>query len=522
MSVLVWFVLAWILGILIGWNWVDCTQYLLLGLLFLLLISSIFLFLSRADNRRFPLGFIMIIVAGFMAGITHISVRCPVEPIAQGKEELYFGKVRQIKKWGQWNQLTVHLSSLKHDSLWQTSELRVLLKMRVTKTTEELSPGDELLFRAGFKKFPLRDSLGDFNERAYWSGYGIRLYDWIDSSEILQITYHPEHKIHKALRNVRQGIFDRIEKLDLDKEHKAILLAMLTGNKSGLTNESKNQFSRLGIMHLLAVSGLHAGLIYLIFSNLFQLLRIPAYSVWNRLLSTILVWLYILICGFPASAIRAASMISLHAFAHILHRAVSGVQIVFLVAFLHTLFKPEAIFSVGFQLSYLAVLGIIIFYPKIIKITQVSQKLLAKVRDLAAVSLSAQILTLPVSIYVFASFPLWFLLANIILMPIGLLIFYFGMFLLVLLSMGMQIVWLEQILNFIMSFWMSLGSGIADLPGSLITLSNYPWIFFSMYMGVLVLSAYGLKKMLFRPYPLLILFVMWSLYGFLSVFWNNL
>ncbi|MCK5821538.1 MAG: ComEC/Rec2 family competence protein, partial [Bacteroidales bacterium] len=373
-----------------------------------------------------------------------------------------------------------------------------------------------------FKKFAARDSLGDFNERGYWYGYGIRLHDWIDSSAILQISHHSERKFSEVLRKARNSVFERIGKLNLAVENQAILLAMLTGNKSGLTSESKKQFSRLGIMHLLAVSGLHAGLIYLIFSKIFQFLRIPTHSAWNRFLSSIIVWLYVMICGFPASAIRAAAMISMHGFAHVLHRAVSGVQIVFLVAFMHTLVQPEAVFSIGFQLSYLAVLGIIVFYPKIQKIIQVSPKILSKIRDLAAISLSAQILTLPVSIYVFASFPVWFLLANILLMPIGLLIFYFGLVLLVLISIGLPVDIPEQILDHIMSIWMGLGGGIADLPGSLLTLSDYPWMFFAVYIILIFFSRFGLNKLLLRPYPLLMLFMIWSLHGFLNTFWNNL
>lgn len=522
MSVLVWFVLAWVSGILLGWNWESSTPYLSGGLLCLLLICSVLLLLPWADNRRLPWGFVLIITAGLLAGYTHVTVRFPIEQIPDGKEELYLGKVQQIKQWGSWKQISVHLSAKKHDSLWQDSELRVLLKMRVTKMTEQLSPGDELLFKARLERFACRDSLADFNERAYWYGYGIRFYDWLDSTAILQISYHPEQEFSIALSKARQRIFDRIEQLELSEEHQAILLAMLTGNKTGLTSESKKQFSRLGIMHLLAVSGLHAGLIYIIFSRIFQFFRIPAHSAWNRLLSSFLVWLYVMICGFPASAIRAAAMISLHGFAHIMHRAVSGVQIVFLVAFLHTLFQPEALFSIGFQLSYLAVLGILIFYPKIIKIIQVSPKFLTRIRDLAAISFSAQILTLPVSIYVFASFPVWFLLANILLMPIGLLIFYFGLTLLVLPGLGLRLIWLEQFLNLVMSFWMGFGEKIADLPGSLLTLSDYPWMFFLVYGGIVFFSRFGLNKMLLRPYPLLILFVIWSLHGFLNTFWNNI
>jgi len=521
MSVLVWFVIAWVVGILLGWNWVGCTTFHHGGLFFLQLISLLVLLLPWADNRKSPLGFILIITAGLLAGISHISVRCPMEPIPGKEKKLYAGEVRKIMKWGNWNQVTVHLSAIKNDSLWQNSEGDVLLKMRVASMKKQLSSGDELIFRAGFKRFDGRDSLADFNERAYWAGHGIRLFDWLDSTAILQITNHSESRIGEVLTNARQGIFFKLDQLNLKDEHKAILLAMLTGNKTGLTRESKKQFSRLGIMHLLAVSGLHAGLIYLIFSKFFQLLRIPVHSRWNRLLSSVLVWLYVMICGFPASAIRAAAMISLHGFAHVMHRSVSGVQVVFLVAFLHTLVWPSAIFSTGFQLSYLAVLGIIIFYPKIKKITRVTPKLLTKIRDLAAISFSAQILTLPVSIYVFASFPVWFLLANILLMPLGLLIFYIGLGLLMLVSLGVQLACFDQVLDVIMSLWMGMGEKIANLPGSLLTLSDYPWMFFAAYGGILYLSRFGLNKLMLRPYPLLILFVIWSLHGFLNTFWNN-
>lgn len=488
----------------------------------MMFLGLMIIFLSWQDRKMVPAGLILIVVLGFLSGNTHININYPADPDFLLKEENHTGIVNGVKKWGSWYQISIKIFDQGNDRLLTKSKTNALLKIHDSNIEKELSPGDLLNFNAKFKPIARRDSMGGFNERAYWAGQGIRYCDWLESSNILQINTGSQTQRIQTIARIRNGISEKINKLELTSDNKAIILAMLTGNKQKLTKELKQQFSRLGIMHLLAVSGLHAGLIFLIFSKIFNLFKIPEFSLLNRSLSSVLVWIYVIICGLPASAIRAASMISLHVISRGMHRCVSGVHIVFLVALIHTIYQPYAVFSSGFQLSYLAVLGILIFFPKIRSFLSVSQKIIAKLRDLAALSLSAQVFTLPVSIFIFASFPAWFLLANVILMPIGLFIFYYGLSLLFLAGLGLQVPVLEQLLDIIMSFWMNLGEKISNLPGSLIVFEEFPWMFLAMYAGIIILSSIGLKKLLIRPYSLLILFVIWSLHGFLITFYNKL
>lgn len=520
MSVLLYFVLAWIAGLFIGWTYEPffCKIPILLIAISTFVSCLLMLAMSWRDNRKFPSGLLLIIILGLLSGIAHMIYTCPSGDFDTNKPKKYKGEICDIKEWGSWCQVNVIILDEVHDDKMLKSRYHILLKVHKSKLEENLSVGDLLIFNANLKVIPGRDNLSGFNERGYWAGMGIRYCDWLEPSDILQVKTGAKNGIRTFINGIRIGITNKIDGLNLSINNKSILLAMLTGNKEKLTKDDKEQFSRLGIMHLLAVSGLHAGLIFIIFSKMFSLMRISEYSLWNKYLSSSLVWIYVIICGLPASAIRAAAMISLHVISKSFNRSVAGVHIVFFVAFIHTLIQPYAIFSAGFQLSYLAVLGILIFFPKIQKSVPVKNPVLAKIRDLATLSLSAQALTFPISIFIFASFPAWFLFANVILMPIGLLIFYLGLGLLTFAGIGFNLLFLDKILDVLMTFWMGLGEKISNLPGSLLVFEDYPWMFLAMYVGIILLSSQGIKKLLLRPYSLLILFVIWSLYSFLIAF----
>jgi competence protein ComEC len=329
-------------------------------------------------------------------------------------------------------------------------------------------------------------------------------------------------KIFNRISRLRNRFIEVITTTGLNSQNRSILLAMILGDKSQLEKDHKALFSKLGIMHLLAVSGLHLGLIFVVISKFLLLVGLPGHSPFNRLISILCVWAYGLLCGFPPSAVRAASMLSVYHLSYLLNRPAKGIHVIFLVAFLHTLLNPVALFSAGFQLSYLAVLGIIIYFKRISGLWQTSKFFLTRIRDLIALSLSAQTLTWPISIYLFAHFPTWFLLANLLLVPVGILIFYLGLFLTLMQFAGLESILIHRIVDSIMTFWIYSGSRLAEIPGGQMNFENFPWIFFIFFYSILVNTRLGVRKVLIRPKSLLMILVFWSLCCFFNIFVSNL
>jgi competence protein ComEC len=185
-------------------------------------------------------------------------------------------------------------------------------------------------------------------------------------------------------------------------------------------------------MHLLAVSGMHVGLLYGALIFLFQF-QMSGSRTWSYLRTSILfvsVWGFTLLTGAGASMLRAAAMFSLFYVGRALHRSTDMYHIWAISAFLLLLWNPYQLFDVGFQLSYLAVLGIIFYYSKIYKRLYFKSKILKYAWQTIAIGLAAQLTTLPISLYYFGQFPIYFWLSGLLAIPISTIALYLGIVLL--------------------------------------------------------------------------------------------
>ena len=198
----------------------------------------------------------------------------------------------------------------------------------------------------------------------------------------------------------------------------AIASALVLGEKSYLTPDIKKAYSEAGAMHVLAVSGLHVGLVYLLLSYLFKGLGKSRNAlVLKTLIIVVLILFYAGATGFSPSVTRASIMFSLIAVGGIIRRNSSIYNIIFTSAFGMLLWDPLLLFNVSFQLSYIAVIGIIYLYPKIFNLFFPKTAIGYYLWSLICLSLSAQIATFPLALYYFGLFPTWFLLTNLIVVP---------------------------------------------------------------------------------------------------------
>jgi competence protein ComEC len=210
-------------------------------------------------------------------------------------------------------------------------------------------------------------------------------------------------------------------------ESKQIANALLLGQKESLDKEIKNAYSETGTMHILAVSGLHVGIIYAIL--LLPLKRFKSDSKFRKgyLLTVVgLIWLYAVMTGFSPSVVRASTMFSLVTAGQMRKKKPSIWNVLAFSAMLMMVVEPEVIFDVGFQLSYLAVAGIVGLQPVILRWWIPGNVVLEYFWQSAAVSLAAQLVTFPLSVFYFHQFPTYFLLANLIVVPLAFLIMAVG------------------------------------------------------------------------------------------------
>jgi competence protein ComEC len=212
----------------------------------------------------------------------------------------------------------------------------------------------------------------------------------------------------------------------------AMVGALVLGYDDEIDQPLMNAYSHTGTLHVLSVSGLHVGVIYLMLGFLLGFMDRHKKLKWLKVVFILLsLWFFVLLSGFSAPAVRAALMFSLILFGKTLFENVEVSNIVFVSAFLSLCYNPYWLADAGFQLSYTAVLGIVFLYPYFYNMFYFSSGFLEKIWALCSVSLAAQVATLPITLYYFHQFPTLFLITNIILIPISTIIMYGGMLILV-------------------------------------------------------------------------------------------
>jgi competence protein ComEC len=289
---------------------------------------------------------------------------------------------------------------------------------------------------------------------------------------------------------VRRILRNRIERYIPDEETRAIALALLVGVKDHLSEDLKTAYASAGAMHVLAVSGLHVGILYIILLGILKPLeKRKGGNVLIAVLAIVVIWGYTFVTGMSPSVLRAATMFSVFATSKAIDRESNIYNSLGIAAFILMAYNPNLIFEVGFQLSFLAVTGIVYLQPKIYHLLYVHNRFLEKVWMITAVSIAAQISTLPLTIYYFHQFPTYFFLSNLVVIPGAMIIMVGGIGMLVIGSIidsiGIALGWILNGIIWCMNWLVQL---VEQIPGSLIT-----WLYFD---GVQMLLVYGVMVLL--------------------------
>jgi competence protein ComEC len=267
--------------------------------------------------------------------------------------------------------------------------------------------------------------------------------------------------------SVRRAMLGQIENHISEPSSAQIAKALLLGYKKQMDPEISQAYSATGAMHILAVSGLHVGIIYGFFFLFVKPYRLKSRArVAYLSLIILMIWSYACITGLSPSVLRAATMFTFVAFAQMQSRSPSIFNPIALSAMILLLFDPFLLFAVGFQLSYLALLGILLIQPLLVRIWLPPYRWLEYCWQISTVGIAAQIATFPVSAYYFHQFPSYFILSNLVAIPAAFLIMAVGIPFLLLSSvpivssvLAWLTDWLIRVMNFLI-FWME------SLPGA--------------------------------------------------------
>ena len=307
------------------------------------------------------------------------------------------------------------------------------------------------------------------------------------------------------LRHYFAGVIDQYVQRP---ESKQIALALLLGQKESLGKEVKQAYSATGTQHILAVSGLHVGIIYSIlllpltfFKQKGQLLQ-KSYLI----LVLGLIWIYALMTGFSPSVVRAVVMFSLVTLGQMRKRKPSIWNILAFSALLLLVLDPAIQTDLGFQLSYLAVAGIVGLQPILLRMWAPSNRVLDYFWQMATVTLAAQLITSPLTLHYFHTFPTYFLVANLLIVPLSYIILCAGVPFLLLAWIPMVGSTLGAIVDFLLFIQNEITYTLQEFPAALwqgihlslagmLAIWGMLWIWGNWELGnrkILVRLGYGL------------------------------
>lgn len=271
--------------------------------------------------------------------------------------------------------------------------------------------GDRLLFHTQIKK-PSNDGL-PFDYASYLWGKGISGTGYVPSGYWSKMENSASLSLKQKAMLVRGRIVEMYRKWGVGEKQLPVLSALTVGYKADLSDDVRNDYSVAGISHVLALSGMHIGFLWIMIGLLLKPLDRKGLRWVKWSLSTCLLWAFAFIAGLEASVVRAVIMCMLLEFGRLLGTPSLSLNTLAIAAFFMLLYHPFYLYDVGFQLSFLAVLSILLFYRPIFAMCPSHRSFVRSVWGVMSVSMAAQLGTAPLVMYYFSNFSLYFLLANL-------------------------------------------------------------------------------------------------------------
>lgn len=283
----------------------------------------------------------------------------------------------------------------------------------------------------------------------------------------------------------RSLLLERLETAGLSDDRYAVVAAMALGDRSALTKELKETYSKTGASHVLALSGLHLGIIYALLSMLVVGRR---WQMITQVATVLSIWAFVFLTGMSASVVRSAIMLTVYALLALGHRQKMSVNTLAFTAIVMLLVTPKALFDVGFQMSFMAVFSILLFVPLFYRPFSaeylMTHRAVSWLWGIVAVSVAAQIGVAPLIAYYFGRFSCYFLLTNFIVIPAATLILYLALGTLLIPSLGVVLASMVGLLNTTLLY-------IATIPGATIE-GLHPSVGLTVAIYGVLLAAYYL------------------------------
>lgn len=390
---------------------------------------------------------------------------------------------------------------------------KILAYFRKDSIISPLEYGDEILITNNMNYIESNRNPNQFDYKNYLNLNQINYQIYLKPSDYINTGKKKGNLLFAFSQKMRQTLYKYLAQNGVEGKQLKVASALLLGYKENLDKDLQKSYASAGAMHVLAVSGLHVGILYLLLSKIFSLFkRLKKTRFLIALLIIAFLWFYALMTGLSASVMRATTMFSFIVIGdRLLNQKVSIYNTLAISAIVLLVINPYIVYQVGFQLSYAAVLGIVYLQPKLNKLIYSRYRIVRAIWAITCVSIAAQIATFPLSLHYFHQFPTYFFVSNLVVIPAAFLVFYLGVFLFVTAPFGGLSLVIGKLINGIIWFLNEAVYLTESLPTSVMKEIEFSvfetYLLYGIIIGFLV-SFYNRKiKSFYLCLSLVILFL---------------
>jgi len=296
-----------------------------------------------------------------------------------------------------------------------TKSEKAILYFKRDSLSAQLKYGDVLLIHAQLSPIEKPKNPNQFNYQIFMKRKGVSFTGYVKETGWCKIGKDVPNHIKFFSHSIQQKFSQMLFDAGLSGEEYSIATAIILGNDETMEPELRATWSAAGVSHILCVSGMHVGIVFMIINYLlFPLNFSKRTQMIKSIILLLIVWSYANITGLAPSVMRAGTMFTFVLLGNFLRRNTNVFHSLFASCFLLLSINPLLIFEMGFQFSYLAVFGIVLFQKPIYNLYKPKTKIVKYFWDLSSVSIAAQLSTAPIAIFYFGQFPNYFLMGNLI------------------------------------------------------------------------------------------------------------
>jgi competence protein ComEC len=411
---------------------------LIFAILFVIILSSIF-FLQKFIPFKFRwiYGFllnILLFLLGFELCIQNTAkfYENNILPNKNGQQKIICEILEPASETNKSYKVLARIVCISNDSVFLQKRAKCIFYFQKDSLSEKISYGDRLILLANINLIEPPKNPGEFNYKNYLSRKGVYYQGFVRSDKWKISDENQGNPLFRFSYKHRDIFLSILRKNKIEGNEYAIASAILLGYDDKLDPELRSEFSGAGAMHILCVSGLHVGIVCLFLSILLSFLNKNRYGKILYFVILILsLWIYALITGLSPSVLRAATMLSFVLVGKALKRHSNIYNSLAASAFVLLIINPFILTEVGFQLSYAAVIGIVALQPPMYRLLVFNNWFTDKGWAIITVSIAAQLGTFPIAVYYFHQFPDYFILTNLIVIPLSFFIISIGFLLLI-------------------------------------------------------------------------------------------